>query len=224
MMDAALLPLRDDRAKGFGLALAFHGLLLAGGTLGLSEGARYGMSAGGGAEVDLVAAPAPLEAAAPSRSESLVPAPAEPDPDLVPAPEAASPALAPAAAPAPANALLRAAGGTGDGSSTVAGQDATTRAGAGGADALKLPGYDRNPPPAYPAAARRAKQEGRVLLAVVVSAQGRALSVALKQSSGFPLLDEAALAGVKSWRFKPARLAGIAVETAVDVPIRFQLK
>lgn len=221
-MSSAALPLRDDRAKGFGLALAFHGLLLGAGTLGLSEGARYGMSAAGGAEVDLVAAPAPL-ASAPNRAATLQAPPPSRDEDPVPAPAAASAAVAPAA-PSPANALLRAEGGTGDGSSKTAGSDATTRAGAGGADSLKLPGYDRNPPPRYPAEARRAKQEGRVLLTVVVTPQGRASSVSLKESSGFPLLDEAALAGVKSWRFKPGRLAGLAVETTVDIPIRFQLK
>lgn len=211
-----------DRAKGFGLALAVHALLFAAGGLGLAGKAEFGMSSGAGADVDLVAAPAPLAAESRAESRLVAPPPAD-EPDAVPAPTAASPATAPAAAPVP-QALLRAAGGAGDGSSAVAGKDATTQKGGGDGEALKLPGYFLNPPPPYPAAARREKQEGRVLLTVVVDVRGRAASVTLKESSAFPLLDEAAVNGVKGWRFKPARLAGIPVETDVEVPVRFKLK
>jgi protein TonB len=87
-----------------------------------------------------------------------------------------------------------------------------------------IPGYYRNPPPPYPAEARRLKQEGKVLLEVVVSAEGRVADLALKQSSGFPLLDEAALKAVRHWRFKPARLAGLMTQTKVQIPIRFELR
>lgn len=211
-----------DRAKGFGLALAVHAILFAAGGLGLAGKAEYGMSSGAGADVDLVAAPAPLASNTPSPATTLVAPPPVEEPDAVPAPTAGAPVAAPAAA-APA-AILRAAGGTGDGSSAVAGKDATTQKGGGDGEALKLPGYFLNPPPPYPAKARAEKQEGRVLLTVLVDVRGRAASVTLKQTSGFPLLDEAAVNGVKNWRFKAARLAGIPVETAVDVPVRFQLK
>jgi protein TonB len=210
-----------DRAKGFGLALALHGALFAAGGLGLAGKAEYGMSSGAGAEVDLVAAPAPLAASAPSATALIAPPPVD-EPDAVPAPTAASPVVA-AAAPVPA-AILRAAGGTGDGSSAVAGKDATTQKGGGDGEALKLPGYFLNPPPPYPALARREKQEGVVLLDVNVDARGRVAALSVAKTSGFPLLDQAALTSVKNWRFKAARMAGLAVESSVQIPIRFQLK
>jgi protein TonB len=45
----------------------------------------------------------------------------------------------------------------------------------------------------------------------------------LKQSSGFPLLDEAAIAAVRRWTFEPARIDGRAVASQVVVPVRFSM-
>jgi len=78
-------------------------------------------------------------------------------------------------------------------------------------------------PPAYPALARRHGYEGLVVLSVRVSRDGRPLSVSVKQSSGHSVLDEAALAAVRAWRFEPATLNGAPVEAEVEVPIRFKL-
>jgi protein TonB len=65
--------------------------------------------------------------------------------------------------------------------------------------------------------------QGRVLLEVRVSAEGLPLSVALRSSSGFDLLDQAAAEAVRKWRFVPARRGGRAVEALVEIPIRFVL-
>jgi protein TonB len=46
--------------------------------------------------------------------------------------------------------------------------------------------YLHNPAPAYPPAARRNGEEGRVLLRVLVSAAGQAEAVDIQHSSGFP--------------------------------------
>ena len=43
-----------------------------------------------------------------------------------------------------------------------------------------------------------------------------------RQRSG--LLDRAAIKGVRKWRFKPAKLAGIDVRSRVRVPVRFELE
>ena len=86
------------------------------------------------------------------------------------------------------------------------------------------PNYLRNPEPPYPLLARRRRQEGTVLLSVRVTENGRAALVNLKTSSGYPLLDEAALRAVRDWEFDPARAAGIAVESQIEVPVRFVLK
>ncbi len=83
--------------------------------------------------------------------------------------------------------------------------------------------YLHNPRPAYPRQARQQRMQGRVLLAVRVSAEGLALSVTLKSSSGFDLLDQAAAEAVRNWRFVPARRGGSPVEGLVEVPIRFVL-
>jgi protein TonB len=82
----------------------------------------------------------------------------------------------------------------------------------------KLP---TNPPPRYPAAAMAARQTGVVLLTVTVRPDGTADAVELKTSSGFPLLDEAAIAAVRAWRFDPGRRLGTPVTSRVNVPVRF---
>jgi TonB family protein len=85
------------------------------------------------------------------------------------------------------------------------------------------PRYKRNPEPPYPALARRRRQEGVVLLAVQVDAEGRPETVAVQVSSGFAVLDEAAIAAVEDWEFEPGRLDGTPVRSRVEVPIHFRL-
>lgn len=80
-----------------------------------------------------------------------------------------------------------------------------------------------NPPPRYPYSARRSHEEGRVLLKVLVSAEGSPLSVTLLKTSGVPALDDAALEVVKTWRFIAARRGDRAIEQWLNVPIRFHL-
>ena len=81
-----------------------------------------------------------------------------------------------------------------------------------------------NPAPAYPTAAKQARQQGTVTVDVEVSTAGLPTKVSLARSSGFPALDQAALAAVRRWRFEPARTAGVAVPGHVFVPLRFELK
>jgi protein TonB len=81
-----------------------------------------------------------------------------------------------------------------------------------------------NRKPAYPAEARRRHLEGLVVLQVAVSARGTPDSVAVLKSSGHALLDDAALAAVRLWRFEPATRGGIAVPAPAEVPVRFRLE
>ena len=62
------------------------------------------------------------------------------------------------------------------------------------------------PPPYYPPAAKAAKQQGKVLLNVDVDAAGNVTGVSVKESSGYPLLDDAAMQAVRVWKFEPARV------------------
>jgi protein TonB len=93
---------------------------------------------------------------------------------------------------------------------------------------LVLPRFDaaylQNPAPAYPALSRRAGEQGKVLVRVVVRPDGVPEAVELRQSSGAVRLDEAALAAVRKWRFVPARRGDMPVTAAVIVPVVFSLR
>lgn len=83
--------------------------------------------------------------------------------------------------------------------------------------------YLDNPKPVYPAIARRLGETGRVLLRVRVGADGSALEVVLKTSSGSPRLDESAQEAVSRWKFVPARQGDTPIESWVIVPIVFSV-
>ena len=70
--------------------------------------------------------------------------------------------------------------------------------------------------PAYPSELR---VEGTVLVQALVLEDGSVGDVRVVQS--IPMLDEAAVACVRQWRFKPARTAGHPVAVWVAVPVRF---
>jgi protein TonB len=126
----------------------------------------------------------------------------------------AAPVVTPVAKPLPPEKI------SGDGSSPKPGLDLTTKP---APLVAAQPDYLKNPEPPYPPTARRRHQEGLVLLRVKVNPHGRALSVEIKNSSGFPLLDEAAQTAVRDWEFQPARLGLLAVESEIEVPVRFKL-
>lgn len=83
--------------------------------------------------------------------------------------------------------------------------------------------YLHNPKPVYPTFSRRNGEEGKVMLRVRVGSEGAAQEVEIKQSSGFPRLDNAAREAVAKWRFIPARRGDEAMESWVTVPITFAL-
>lgn len=86
------------------------------------------------------------------------------------------------------------------------------------------PAYLRNPAPAYPATARRLGLGGKVVIRAWVSATGECVNADVSRSSGHTLLDEAALAAVRRWRFVPASRGGRDVPAAVEIPIVFRLQ
>ena len=84
--------------------------------------------------------------------------------------------------------------------------------------------YLHNPRPNYPAVSRRLGEEGKVLLRVLVSPDGRAAAVNLEKSSNFERLDEAARQAVAQWRFVPAKRGDEAVEATIIIPLVFRLE
>lgn len=81
-----------------------------------------------------------------------------------------------------------------------------------------------NAPPLYPDSERIAGHEGRVMLDVQVLPDGSVSSLTLSQSSGYPVLDQAALDAVRQWRFRPARGPdGVPVPGRLRLPVDFRL-
>lgn len=79
-------------------------------------------------------------------------------------------------------------------------------------------------PPAYPKSSRSKREEGTVVLRVVVGADGRVAEASIATSSGHSALDDAALAAVRKWRWSPTVRDGRAVAITGLVRIPFELK
>jgi protein TonB len=79
--------------------------------------------------------------------------------------------------------------------------------------------------PPYPPMARRLSQQGTVILSITVAADGSVSAAQVATSSGFPELDQTAVAWVKGhWRYKPATQGGIAVPSNTQAAVKFDLK
>ena len=87
-----------------------------------------------------------------------------------------------------------------------------------------VPLYRRNPPPPYPRVAKARGYQGRALLKVLVGPDGRVKEITVAASSGYAVLDEAAVKTVRQWLFEPARQGLAPVAMWVTVPIRFQIR
>jgi protein TonB len=142
--------------------------------------------------------PAPAPPAAPTPVELAIPAVAS---------ESPAPTAVAASSPVPAATLPPARASEAHRASTAA-----------------IPTYLHAPEPEYPNAAREDEQEGLVVLRVLVSRQGRPVEIRIARTSGFRVLDAAAVAGVEHWVFSPAADDDGAVEAWMEVPIRFRLR
>ncbi|HLK90353.1 MAG TPA: energy transducer TonB [Polyangia bacterium] len=217
-------------------AAVLHGAAFAVGAVVLSREPIARPAAPPPVDVDLVevTAPRPDPVVEPASGPALAPArlvvPARPLPGRAaparrasPATEAAAASLtapiAPAAAPAAPGPSVPAPAAPPSPAASGA-----PRGGAGTAVSAK-PRYRSNPKPEYPLSSRRRREEGTVLLNVVVQADGLPGAISLERSSGYPALDRAAQEQVRrTWTFEPARTAdGIPVSGTVLVPLRFAL-
>jgi protein TonB len=88
---------------------------------------------------------------------------------------------------------------------------------------MAYPRYQLNAPPTYPGLARKRGQEGTVFLKVLVNKEGRVDELEIKTSSGFTLLDRAAVSAVRKWSFEPGRRGEERVPMWVRVPVTFKL-
>lgn len=156
---------------------------------------------------------------APSKAPSL-----PPTPSTTPTATSVSPSTsesAPSAVAGPTHAAPVAASAT---LSPATALGTTTRTAEAVVPPLAEADYLHNPPPTYPRMSRRLGEQGTVVLRVRISAQGLPEQVALRTSSGFARLDQAALDAVPRWRFVPGQRNGVAEAMWFNVPVRFVLE
>ena len=77
--------------------------------------------------------------------------------------------------------------------------------------------------PRYPKLAKRRNQQGVVLLDVIVDEHGMPMTVDVLESSGYPILDRAAIGAVKRWSFKPKQRNHRFVKSRVHIPVTFKI-
>jgi protein TonB len=86
---------------------------------------------------------------------------------------------------------------------------------------LKAPALVERVDPEYPPIAVRAQVQGVVILEAVVDPHGRVEDVRVLRS--IPLLDKAAMAAVRQWRYSPLLLNGTAERFVLTVTVSFRL-
>ena len=85
------------------------------------------------------------------------------------------------------------------------------------------PVYRKWKKPIYPRRSITKNQQGNVLVDAQIDVRGRVIDIEIHQSSGYPLLDRAAIKSVKHWIFEPVQRYGVNTNAMVRVPVRFVL-
>ena len=87
---------------------------------------------------------------------------------------------------------------------------------------VSQPGCIRCPGPQYSDAARKAKIQGKAILSVVVTTEGRATAIYVLKGAPMDLTAQA-IGAVKSWEFRPAQKDGKPVSVRVPIEMTFRL-
>ncbi len=165
-------------------------------------------------EKPALAPPAPPAQAVAKGDEPAPPEQAPPQPSEAEVKPAPQPVQVPPAPPQPKQAPVF----------NLAGTESESNATALGPNIIPAMRDDRyrNRPPAYPVEAQMNHQHGAVVVLIHVAPNGSAASVEVLESSGYRLLDEAAVEAVRKWRFRPAIEHGQPV--AFDMPFQFMFE
>ena len=154
-------------------------------------------------------AAAPSVAAIPTPSSSPTPAlAAKALPSVAAAVQAASPSSAPPGSAKPAAVTTSTSAGSGDAILTLPPY---------AAESMRISGEDLQ----YPAIARDANVQGKVVIDIVISKTGTVEN--LKVVSGPPLLENAALTAVRTYRYRPIPVNGKPVRVRTQVVVGFVL-
>ena len=186
------------------LSAGIHGLVLLGGLSLLYQNAEFGLAPGGG---QVGAKLVTWDEVSEITNFKPQPVPLAPAPDqfVIPKKEKS----APVKEQPRGNAAVEGSAGQGEGYGNYTSQ----------------PRYFRNPMPPYPKSLRGQGIEGQVLLEVSLDSKGRVKSVQIVQSSGYPEFDNSALNTIQQrWRFRPARIGSLKVESKVRVPVVFEIQ
>ncbi len=84
--------------------------------------------------------------------------------------------------------------------------------------------YIQRPEPQYPPMSKRMREEGKVMLRILVNEKGRPEKVEIQKSSGFSRLDDAARQAAMGAVFKPYMEDGRPVPVFAIVPINFSIQ
>jgi len=233
--------MKPELAASLAAAILIHALVLFGFRMETSARPLAMAAVPPTEEVNLVKAP-PAPASSAQRLSTPEPTPAPPPAAPLPTPDAMPPPDMPTQPPAPSrdkesipastptpkhtkpipyqkrNAVPHPPPGTAASLAGTAGHGAP-----GGASTGARANYLSNPRPDYPEEAKQMHQQGIVYLDVLVDADGRPNNVSVSRSSGYSLLDHAAVEAVRRWSFEPARAGGLAVSSRVEIPVRFSL-
>jgi protein TonB len=87
---------------------------------------------------------------------------------------------------------------------------------------LVQPKLISSPAALYPAEARSAHIQGDVAIDAFIDENGKV--AATKVISGPPIMQQAAMSAVRSWKYQPARLDGQAISIHIRVDVNFQIR
>ena len=80
-----------------------------------------------------------------------------------------------------------------------------------------------NEPPPYPKREQRLSLEGQVTLRVSIDVKGAVTGVAFVERSRYRGFNRVAVEAVRQWKFTPATLDGVPVESETDIEVVFRL-
>jgi protein TonB len=177
--------------------------------------------------------PAPEQVAKPVEVAPALPRPPPPRPRPAPVAQAKPVEPKPAAAPAPQPPQTEPVGATSSVAAPVQTSEAPVAVAAAPAASARSadppvvhdPRYRHPPtPPRFPPRALELNQQGTVIVRALVGPDGNSGDVVVWRSSGYALLDAAALRAVRGWAFEPASVGGRRIAAWVEVPVRFAIR
>jgi TonB family protein len=78
--------------------------------------------------------------------------------------------------------------------------------------------------PRYPSEAKRNGMQGEVVARVMVESSGTVSDVEIGRTSGFPVLDRAAMEAARCQRYEPGTVGGIPSAMWTEFPVKFVLR